>query len=148
MKYGSRQRVRPKIRPSSTRWLCMCVWRISLRRTKSATISWASSFREISIEQWSEISEKFEIYILSSKSVFLLSTKLTGSGLGDSCKPVWFKTIISLHKGISLWSSTCTLTWALTLLRSEKKGRHQQEDFQIARAPTAQPCLNAIHTDC
>ena len=36
-KYGSRQRVRPKIRH------LMCVWRMSLRRTKGAIILWAGS---------------------------------------------------------------------------------------------------------
>ena len=41
MKYGSRRRVRPKISP--TGWLHMRVWRMSLRRTKSAIISWADS---------------------------------------------------------------------------------------------------------
>ena len=45
MKYGSRQRVRPKNQTSSsTGWLRMRVWRMSLRRTKSAMISWAGSF--------------------------------------------------------------------------------------------------------
>ena len=42
LKYGSRQRVRPKNQTSSpTGWLRMCVWRFSLRRAKSAIISWA-----------------------------------------------------------------------------------------------------------
>ena len=46
MKYGSRQMVRPKIRHlAPTGWLRMRVWRISLRRTKSAIISWHESFR-------------------------------------------------------------------------------------------------------
>ena len=40
MKYGSRQRVWP----SPTGWLPMIVWRMSLRRTKNAIISWDSSF--------------------------------------------------------------------------------------------------------
>ena len=45
MKYGNRQRVRPKIRHlAPTGWLRMRIWRMSLRRTKSAIISWAGSF--------------------------------------------------------------------------------------------------------
>ena len=41
MKYGIRRRVRPNIKTSSlTGWLCMRVWRMGLRRTKSAIISW------------------------------------------------------------------------------------------------------------
>ena len=45
MKYGSKPRVRPKNQTSRpTGWLRMRVWRISLRRTKSAIISWAGSF--------------------------------------------------------------------------------------------------------
>ena len=44
MKYGRRRRVRPKIKTSSpTGWLCMRVWRMSLRRTKSTIISWGDS---------------------------------------------------------------------------------------------------------
>ena len=44
MKYGSRRRVRPKIRHlAPTGWLRMRVWRMSLRRTKSTIISWAGS---------------------------------------------------------------------------------------------------------
>ena len=42
MKHRSRRRVRPKIRHlAPTRWLRMRVWRMSLRRKKSAIISWA-----------------------------------------------------------------------------------------------------------
>ena len=45
MKYGSRWRVRAKNQTSSpTGWLHMCVWRMSLQRTKSALISWAGSY--------------------------------------------------------------------------------------------------------
>ena len=45
MTYGSRQRVRPKIRHlAPTGWLCMRVWRMSLQRTKSTIISWAGSY--------------------------------------------------------------------------------------------------------
>ena len=45
MKYGSRQRVRRKIRHlAPVGWLCMRVWRMSLRRMKSAIISRAGSF--------------------------------------------------------------------------------------------------------
>ena len=41
MKYGSRRRVRPKIRHHCpTGWLRMRVWKKSLRRTKSTIISW------------------------------------------------------------------------------------------------------------
>ena len=40
MKYGSRRRVQPKFR----HLLRMCVWRVSLRRTKNTIISWAGSF--------------------------------------------------------------------------------------------------------
>ena len=47
MKYGSRRRVRPNNQTSSpTGWLRMHVWRMSLRRTKSVIISWASSSKE------------------------------------------------------------------------------------------------------
>ena len=46
MKYGSRRRVRSKIRHlAPTGWLCMRIWRMNLRRTKNATISWAGSVR-------------------------------------------------------------------------------------------------------
>ena len=41
IKYGSRQRVRPKIRHVAP--LDDCVWRMSLRRTKRAIISWHGS---------------------------------------------------------------------------------------------------------
>ena len=46
MKYGSKQRVRPKIRHLAPLdgWLRMRIWRMSLQRTKSAIISWAGSF--------------------------------------------------------------------------------------------------------
>ena len=41
MKYGSRRRVLPKVETSSpTGWLPMRFWRMNLRRTKSAIISW------------------------------------------------------------------------------------------------------------
>ena len=44
MKYGSRRRVKPKCRHlAPTGWLCMCVWRMSLQRTKSTIISWHGS---------------------------------------------------------------------------------------------------------
>ena len=44
MKYWSRGRVQPKNQTSSpTGWLHMHVWRTSLRRTKSAKISWVGS---------------------------------------------------------------------------------------------------------
>ena len=46
MKYGNRRRVQPKIRHLvPTGWMRMRVWRMSLRRTKNAIISWAGSFR-------------------------------------------------------------------------------------------------------
>ena len=41
-KYGSRRKVRPKIRHPVP--MCMCVWRMSLWRTKSAIISWDGSW--------------------------------------------------------------------------------------------------------
>ena len=41
MKYGSRRRVQPKSRHLAQ--LCMRNWRMNLRRTKSAIISWAGS---------------------------------------------------------------------------------------------------------
>ena len=60
MEYGSRRRVRPKIRHGVWKWtkgptknqtarptgwlLRMCVWRMSLQRTKSTIITWAGSF--------------------------------------------------------------------------------------------------------
>ena len=43
-KYGSRQMVRPKIRHLAPQ--CMRIWRMNLRRTKSAIISWAGSFSD------------------------------------------------------------------------------------------------------
>ena len=44
-KCGSRRRVRPKIRLLATLdgWLHMCIWRMSLWRTKSTIISWDGS---------------------------------------------------------------------------------------------------------
>ena len=55
MKYGSRRRVRPKIKtPITMSWLCMCIWIMSLRRMKSAIISWHGSF--ISEESRTELS--------------------------------------------------------------------------------------------
>ena len=48
MTYGCRRRVQPKSRTASpTGWLCMCVWRMILRRTKSTIISWAGSCTKI-----------------------------------------------------------------------------------------------------
>ena len=45
MKYGNRRRVWPKHQTSSpTGWQRMHVWRMSVRRKKSAIISWAGSF--------------------------------------------------------------------------------------------------------
>ena len=45
MKYGSRRRVRQKFKtPSPTGWLRMRIWRMNLRRTKCAIMSWAGSF--------------------------------------------------------------------------------------------------------
>ena len=47
IKYGSRRRVRPKIRHlAPTGWLRMRVWRMRLRRTKSTIISWDGSNRK------------------------------------------------------------------------------------------------------
>ena len=39
MKYGTRRRVGPKQTSSPTGWLRMCVWRMSVRRTKNAIIT-------------------------------------------------------------------------------------------------------------
>ena len=45
MEYGSRRRVRPKIRLAPLDgWLRMCVWRMSLRRTKGIVNSWVGSY--------------------------------------------------------------------------------------------------------
>ena len=45
MNYGSRRRIQPKYQTSNTtEWLRMRVWRMNLRRTESAIISWAGSF--------------------------------------------------------------------------------------------------------
>ena len=51
MEYGSRWRVPTKNQTSrTTGWLCMRVWRMSLRRTKSTIISWDGSNNFIKIK--------------------------------------------------------------------------------------------------
>ena len=42
--YGSRWSPTKNQTSSPTGWLCMCVWRMSLRRTKSTIISWDGSY--------------------------------------------------------------------------------------------------------
>ena len=67
IKYGSRRRVRPNISPVG--WLRMRVWRISLRWTKCAMISWGGSYYK-SLHGGATIKDRYPLYACKNATMW------------------------------------------------------------------------------